>query len=209
MSSVCPTKWSVFEKERTLTSDCQVVSVGVSPTKYDIFLLVIDLFKRSCCFFLTPHYYDSFMMWPTGYAPTMLAPPTPSFEQFLKINSIIFRKASEWRYHICNSEISRIYQVIYSLIHKTTPPPRKRVKWNKRNTQQRFQGPNLNYFSLFFGINAIIFRKAAEWRYNKCISEISRIYKVIHSSIHKTTPPSRKRVKWNKRNTQQRFQGPN
>ena len=91
----------------------------------------------------------------------MLVPTTPSFEQFLKINSIIFRKASEWRYHICISQISRIYQVIYSLIHKTTPP-RKRVKGNKRNTQQRFQGPNLNYFSLFFGINAIIFRKAAE-----------------------------------------------
>ena len=135
MSSVCPTKWWVFEKERTPTSDCQVVSVGVSPTKYDIFLLVIDLFKRSCCFFLTPHYYDSFMMWPTGYAPTMLVPPTPSFEQFLKINSIIFRKASEWRYHICISEISRLYQVIYSLIHKTTPPTQKsKMKQTKHST---------------------------------------------------------------------------
>ena len=104
-------------------------------------------------------------------------------------NFIIFRKAAEWRYHKCISEIPRIYKVIYSPIHKTTPPPSKRVKWNKINTQQRFQGPNQNYFSLFFGINAIIFRKAAEWRYRKCISEISRIYKVIHSSIHKTTPP--------------------
>ena len=141
MSSVCPTKWWVFEKERTPTSDCQVVFIGVSPTKYDNFLFVIDLFKRSCCFILTPHYYDSFMMWPTGYAPTMLVPQNPSFEQFLKINSIMFRKASEWRYHICVSEISRIYKVIYSPIHKTTPP-RKRLKWNKRNTQQLFQGPN-------------------------------------------------------------------
>ena len=122
-------------------------------------------------------------------------PTNSKFGKFLKINSIIFRKASEWRYHICISEISRIYQVIYSLIHKT-PSPRKRVKWNKRNTQQRFQGPNLNYFSLFFGINSIIFRKASEWRYHICISEISRIYQVIYSLIHKTPSP-RKRVKWN------------
>ena len=57
----------------------------------------------------------------------MHVPPTPSFEQFLKINSIIFKKASEWRYHIRISEIFRIYQVIFSFIHKTTPP-RKRVK---------------------------------------------------------------------------------
>ena len=126
MSSVCPTKWWVFEKERLPTSDSQVVFNGVSPTKYDIFLSVIDLFKRSYCFILTPHYYDSFMMWPTGYASTMLVPPTPSFEQFLKINSIIFRKASEWRHHICISEISRTYKVTYySHIHKNSPPHAK------------------------------------------------------------------------------------
>ena len=150
MSSVGPTKWWVFEKRRKPTSDCQVVFIGGSPTKYDVFLLVIDLFKRSCCFILTPHYYDSFMMWPTGCASTMLVPPTPSFEQFLNINFIIFTQISEWRNYICISEISRIYKVNYSLIHPF--PPRKRVKWNKRNTEQQFEGPNYSLSTLFFEI---------------------------------------------------------
>ena len=44
-------------------------------------------------------------------------------------------------------------------------PPPKRVNWNKRNTEQRVEGPNYNYFILFFGINSIIFRKDSEWRY--------------------------------------------
>ena len=42
--SVCPTKWWVFEKGRTPTSDCQGVFIGVSPIKYDNFLLGIVLF---------------------------------------------------------------------------------------------------------------------------------------------------------------------
>ena len=123
-----------WKKKRTPTSDCQVVFIGVSPSKYDNFHLVIDLFKRSCCFFLTPQYYDSFMIWPTVYAPTMLVPPTPSFEQFLKINSISFRKASERRYHIIISEISRIYKRICSLIHKTTPTQKSKMKQKKYST---------------------------------------------------------------------------
>ena len=93
MLSVCPTKCWVFEKGRTPTSGCRAVFISVSPTKYDNSLLVIDLLKCSYCFILTPHYYDSFMICP--------------------INSIIFRKGSEWRYYICISEISRIYKVIY------------------------------------------------------------------------------------------------
>ena len=71
MLCVCPTNagWKHqlligrrHEKERTPTSDCQVVFIGVSPTKNDNFYLVIGLFKRSCCFNLTSYYYDSFMI---------------------------------------------------------------------------------------------------------------------------------------------------
>ena len=35
--SVFPTKWWVFEKRRRPTSDCEVATIGVSPTKYDMF----------------------------------------------------------------------------------------------------------------------------------------------------------------------------
>ena len=76
---------------------------------------------------------------------------------------------------ICTSEVSRFYKVIYSLNHPPSPPPRKRVKLNKRNTEQPFEGPNYSYFCLFSGKNSIIFRKDSEWRYFICINEISRI----------------------------------
>ena len=70
---------------RTPTSDRQVgtriVFIGVSPTKYDNFLLVIDLFIVHVASFVTPHYNDSFMICPTGYAPKCLSHQVPSFEQ--------------------------------------------------------------------------------------------------------------------------------
>ena len=79
--SVCPTKWWVFEKGRTPTSDCQVVFIGVSPIKYDNFLLGIDLFIVHVASFW--HCITMIHLWYVGQGMPQhcLSHQVPSFEQ--------------------------------------------------------------------------------------------------------------------------------